>query len=210
MEDLDKYMKMKKSALKKVEDEVAALSMTGSDAARGFCCKHRFPFEEWLNSDGVAKGACCICPPCAMCPIKCPVQVPCCFPLTVFGVCRKPPLCFALCPKNNPLCSRAGCWLCTLLGLPCMPVCNMLSKPALVIHCDPPCECKCCKPSCPTCCKTVGCNCGCCHSTFVCCPVCFDGGAYTSCFRDEAIHKGDKHIYLKEKVPEGQQMDRRS
>ena len=208
MEDLDKYMKMKKSALKKVEDEVAALSMDGSDAARGFCCKHRFPFEEWLNSDGVAKGACCICPPCAMCPIKCPMQVPCCFPLTVFGVCRKPPLCFALCPKNNPLCSRAGCWLCTLLGLPCMPVCNMLSKPALVIHCDPPCECKCCKPSCPTCCKTVGCNCGCCHCTFVCCPVCFD--CQTIGFRDEAIHKGDKHIYLKEKVPEGQQMDRRS
>ena len=199
MDDIEKYMTMKKSALKKVEDEAAAGEMADKDAARGFFCSHCYPYEEWATPEGVPKGACCICPPCAMCPINCPLKVPCCFPLTVFGICRNPPLCFKLCPRNNPFC--------TLLGVPCIPVCNVLGKPALVCHCKPPCEC--CRPSVPECCckfnlcKTVGCNCVCFHCTCTCCPVC------CACLcADELLHKGNNHIYLKKNAPEGNEMDR--
>ena len=178
MDDLERYMKMKNSVLKKAQAELNAGEMAGKDAL----CTNCYPFEEWLNVEGVPKGACCICPPCAMCPIKCPVQVPCCFPLTILGVCRDPPLCFKyICPRNNPLC--------TVLGVPCKPVFDQLSKPAVVVHCRQPCTCpKCCE--CPTCFKTVGVDCTYLHCTFICCPVCL-----ACCCEDEVLHRGNDHIY---------------
>ena len=178
MDDLERYMKMKNSVLKKAQAELNAGEMVGKDAL----CTDCYPFEEWLDVEGVPKGACCICPPCAMCPIKCPVQVPCCFPLTILGVCRDPPLCFKyICPRNNPLC--------TALGKPCKPVFDQLSKPAVVVHCRQPCTCpKCCE--CPTCFQTVGFDCTYLHCTFVCCPVCL-----ACCCEDEVLHRGNDHIY---------------
>lgn len=123
----------------------------------------RYPYHEWDM-----RGACCVCPPCAMCPgyFKCPIQCPLCFPLTIFGCCTTPP--FGL-PKNNPCC---------LVTYLCKPLELTLARPCLVVHpCKLPCcnlSCCSCKSSCKIPCgfKTIGCDCYCCHFTFTLCPSC--------------------------------------
>ena len=52
-------------------------------------------------------------------------------------------------------------------------------------------------------CKTVGCNCICCHFTFVCCPRCL------ACLcKDEVIYGENNHIYRKVNAPQSETMTR--
>ena len=52
MDDLERYMKMKNSVLKKAQAELNAGEMVGKDAL----CTNCYPFEEWLNVEGVPKA----------------------------------------------------------------------------------------------------------------------------------------------------------
>ena len=52
MDDIERYMKMKNSVFKKAQAELNAGEMVGKDAL----CTNCYPFEEWLNVEGVPKA----------------------------------------------------------------------------------------------------------------------------------------------------------
>ena len=79
---------------------------------------------------------------------QCPIECPCFFPLTICGICQKPPLGL---PKNNPCCKIT--YICKPLELalakPCVPSVLQLtspSPPSAAVHCC--CRCRCCRHRC--------------------------------------------------------------
>ena len=154
-EDLQRFVKFKKQTLAagRFELGIRDLTMQFEKPVMG-----SFPYEEWDD-----RKACCVCPPCAMCPGYCtfPYELPLCWPATI------------CCPFLKKRCGNNPCCLVTNLCKPLNPVC---ARPCFIAHPSNCCKCpECCKcPDCCCCCRceTVGCELGpCCHFTCTCMPA---------------------------------------